>query len=192
MLVLAADAQFDDLLSCEKPQSRFTNWLFSSNSSEENTKKERRKGPIQVGNHEIRRRPKASNRPSRKIGEVLIITDDLNLVLSMRQDLLALNYDLTWTNNFWIAMSYLRSRVFSSLILDLAVESVEESFVLHFLEEYEERSDGYKLFLKNNQTSALLERQIKDRGHKILSNPLSSDLLVGHLELEKAKNKEDE
>ena len=60
--------------------------------------------------------PLARREPMPRKGEVLILAGDLSLVLGLRQELMLLGYDLTWTNNFWVAMSYLHTRTFASLV----------------------------------------------------------------------------
>ena len=111
------------------------------------------------GNPGPAQRPRA---PSE--GDVLVVCDDLALVFDLRQALLDHGLNLTWTNNFWIAMSHLETGHFSSLILDMKAESVEEDFVHHFVEEYDRLSTGKKIFLGAERESAAFRRQLHEAG----------------------------
>lgn len=161
MLSAAPDLYFDDLL--REVDSR----LLLSGKAREIARKERRSGPVRVAPNELRRRPRRGRRLHPKRGEALFITNDLDLVLSMRHALMPMHFDLTWTNNFWVAMSFLRTRMFSALYLDMDVESVEEQFVPHFIEEYDEFSGGHKVFLASRSLTKAMRRQIVEQGHVV-------------------------
>ncbi|NQU43188.1 hypothetical protein HQ520_07870 [bacterium] len=111
-------------------------------------------------------------------GEVLIVTERVEMVLPLRHGLLAHRYDLVWISNFWLAMSYLHSSRFVSLIFDMDVESVEERFVMYFLEEYEKISSGRKIFLSSGTTSVAIQRQLQEKGHLVLDRHAPPEDLV--------------
>jgi len=111
---------------------------------------------------------------ARRRGEVLLLTESLRLVLEMRERLLDCEYSLTWTNNFWLAMSYMHERRFCGLVIDARVESVEERFLLQFMEEYDERSQGEKVLLAAPCLSESLRRQSRQRGHRLLGIQVSA------------------
>jgi hypothetical protein len=122
--------------------------------------------------HGLTQRPRA---PSE--GDVLVICDDLTLVFDLRQALLDHGLNVTWTNNFWVAMSHLETSRFSSLILDMKVESVEEDFVHHFVEEYDRLSTGRKIFLGAERGSAAFRRRLHEQGCLVWTQmPSAKDL----------------
>lgn len=116
-------------------------------------------------------------------GNVLILTEDLSLVFSLRHNLMQNGYDLTWTNNFWLALSYLHENIFDALVFDLKVSTVEERFVPHFLEEYDLSSRGKRIFLASSSSSAALRRQMAKQRDVIFSTRHSVPDLVEALEL---------
>ena len=117
------------------------------------------------------------------IGEVLILTDDLDLVLSLRHDLLLRRHDLNWTSNFWLAMSYLHNHRFAALVFDARVRSVEEEFVPDFVEEYGRGSKGKRIFLPAPDMSPVLRRLLREKGCLVLEKAFSTADLVQGLEL---------
>ena len=102
------------------------------------------------------------------LSEILILTDDVATVYSLRFAVAEHSIGVTWTNNFWVAMSFLSAQSFASLIVDMRVDTIEEKFVLHFVEEYERRSYGRKIFLACDTLSPALRRRIRERGHEML------------------------
>jgi hypothetical protein len=143
---------------------------------------ERRKAPTEQ-RRDIRVLPEVHEPVVKSRGEVLILTDDLNLVLPLRYDLLLRHYDLNWTSNFWLAMSYLHNHRFSSLIFDMRVRSVEEKFVPDFVEEYGRGSKGRRIFLATDDISPILRRLLREKGNLVLESVLSPAELVEKLEL---------
>lgn len=119
----------------------------------------------------------------RKRGEVLLLTDSLPLVLELRQALLDENYDLTWTNNFWLAMSYLQERQFAGLVLDMRVDSVEERFVVQFIEEYDQHSQGKRIVLGAAALSPAARRSNEKMGQLLYPHSASGCDLIRALEL---------
>lgn len=119
----------------------------------------------------------------RNKSEILIVTDDVSLVYALRFSIADYLYGVTWTNNFWVAMSYLHSQTFSAVVVDMRVDSVEEKYLLQFVEEYEKQSRGRKIFLTADTTSTALIRQIRNRGHVIMDKLLSISELVQALEI---------
>lgn len=143
---------------------------------------ERRKAPMDL-RRDIRILPEVREPVAKSRGEILILTDDLNLVLPLRYNLLLRHYDLNWTSNFWLAMSYLHSHRFSSLIFDMRVRSVEEKFVPDFVEEYGRGSKGKRVFLATGDMSPVLRRLLREKGSLVLEKVFSSGDLVEKLEL---------
>ena len=117
------------------------------------------------------------------IGEVLILTDDLDLVLSLRYDLLLRRHDLNWASNFWLAMSYLHSHRFAALVFDMRVRSVEAEFVPDFVEEYGRGSKGKRIFLPTPDMSPILRRLLREKGSLVLDRDFCPTDLVERLEL---------
>jgi hypothetical protein len=117
-------------------------------------------------------------------GDIMIVTDDLTLVFSLRHDLLRGGYGLTWTNNFWVALSYLNDRVFAGVVLDLRVESIEERFIPQFFEEYEGRSSsGAKVLLSAGPLGSGLRSQLQDQGHQVVPASSPARVVVKALQL---------
>jgi hypothetical protein len=121
--------------------------------------------------------------PSVSRGNVFVLTEDLSLVLALRQSLLEIRYDLTWTNNFWIGLSYLHNGAYRALVLDLGVRSVEERFISHFTEEYGRNSRGNKVLSAPCPIPAHLRRLAEARGYVVLDNGPSAAAVVKALGL---------
>ncbi len=120
-----------------------------------------------------------------KHGEILFVTEDISMVYALRFSVALHSIGVTWTNNFWVAMSYLHNQSFDSVVVDLSVESVEEKFLLQFIEEYEIQSRGKKILLSNDATSSALTRQLRRRGHRVLKEPRAVEDLVEALDIAK-------
>lgn len=116
-------------------------------------------------------------------GSILVLTEDLSLVVALRHGLLRDGYDLIWNNNFWLALSDLHDTRFKALIFDLRANSVEERFVVQFLEEYEHGSSGKKVFLASPSSSAPLRRQMTKLGHAVISDPVAAPDVIQALDL---------
>jgi hypothetical protein len=107
------------------------------------------------------------DRPTAK-GEVLALSEDLNLVYVLRENMLVRGLDMIWTGNFWVALNHLRSHHFGSLVFDLSVPSIEDRHVYHLLDEYDLTSFGNKIFIAALSTSMALRHRLEDNGHVVL------------------------
>lgn len=140
-------------------------------------------GPPPSADSVAAREPSPVETPRR--AEILLVTDDVSMVYSLRWAVAGRHLDVLWTNNFWVAMSYLHDHSFASLVVDLRVESVEEKYLLHFVEEYEQRSRGRKVFLAGSSTSPVLKRIFQEQNLCLLEDRKSIRDLVRALALER-------
>ena len=116
---------------------------------------------------------------------MLVLTEDVVLVLGLRYALLQHGYDLSWTNSFWMALSYLHARGFSSLIVDMNAGTIEDRFVTHLVEEYDRASTGAKVFVAAAAASPALRRVLgRNRRHVMLDDRGSAESVMAALGFE--------
>ena len=120
--------------------------------------------------------------------EILVVTEDVSLVYGLRFGLAGRAVGVMWTNNFWVALAHLSLQPFASLIVDLSIGSVEPDFVQHFLEEYEHRGFGERIFMAAASAPPCLRRLLADRGARVLEEAASPERLMELLGLGSAGN----
>lgn len=110
--------------------------------------------------------------------EILAVTNDMSLVYALRLFATRIGLGVQWTNNFWMATSYIHTSSFAALVLDDRLDSVEERYVLDFMSEYDKTSQGKKVLYSHEATPKHLKRLISERGDKCIeANAPIEDLL---------------
>ena len=84
---------------------------------------------------------------SHEVREVLVVSETLDLAMDLRRLLRTQEYDLTWCNNFWTALSFVHTQRFCGLVMDLGISSMDDRYFGSFLEEYGLASWGPKVLL---------------------------------------------
>ncbi len=116
-------------------------------------------------------------------GTILILSDNINVVLPLRIRLLREEYSLAWSGNFWQAISKIHHERFSGLIIDLKTPSLEEAFLLDFMDEYYSHSHGQCVVFHTCRGTEGLQRLMQERGCILFDRKASVDTLTQHLSL---------
>jgi hypothetical protein len=117
-------------------------------------------------------------------GEVLLVSEDVDLALSLRQYLLACSVGLNWVSNFWLALSVMSQHRFCSLVVDMRASSVTERFVVDFAEEYKEQSKGKRVFLTSKNTQPNIRQGLRKRGCIVLEDRFTIEDVAEELNFE--------
>jgi len=119
-------------------------------------------------------------------GELLVVTEDASLLFALRERISGLEgWTLRWENHFWTALASLPKNRYAGLVLDMRISSLEEKYILDFVQEYSKRSDGLKLFLSGSNTSNTIKRMLKRQGSIVLKGQHHFESLIKLFGLDK-------
>ncbi len=126
--------------------------------------------------------PRIKNDP----GEMLVVTEDSTLLFALREKISGLEkWTFRWENHFWTALASLSQNQYAGLVFDMRINSLDEKYIIDFVQEYSKRSNGLKLFLSGSNTPNSIKRMLKRRGSIVLKGQHNFETLIKLLGLDK-------